>query len=131
MRFAVVSALLAGLLAAPAFAALPAPSPEAKAKAAEAAAKSAWADKVGAYQLCAVEDRIADTYRKNAIAAGKDVPPEAQMAACANPGPYAAAAASPAAKPLEASGAHSPAATAVSPPGSNATAAEISGGVKK
>ena len=38
---------------------------EAKAKAAEAAAKTAWTDKVDAYQLCKAQDRVAARYRKS------------------------------------------------------------------
>lgn len=51
--------------------------------------------------------------------------------ACADPGPYVSAVTPQANKPLEASGAHSPPGAAVSPPSSNATTAQIAGGVKK
>ena len=57
-----------------AFAKLPAPSDEAKAKAAETANKAAWNDKVAAYQLCKAQDRVADTYRKDAKGSGKTAP---------------------------------------------------------
>lgn len=114
-----------------AFAKLPPVSEETKAKADEAAAKSAWGDKVGAYKTCLAMDRVALNYRKNAQAAGKVVPePAPGTPACSDPGPYVSAADS-AAKPLEASGAHSPPDNAKAPPSSNATSAEISGGVKK
>jgi hypothetical protein len=126
MRLPVVIALLAGFAAASAFAKLPPPSDDAKAKVAEAAAKSAWDDKVGAYQLCAAMDRSAQFYRASAKEAGQEAPPAVATPPCADPGPYASAAPA-VAKPLEASGAHSPPETATSPPGSNATAAEISG----
>ena len=58
--------LLAALIAASAFAKLPPPTDEAKLIAAEGAAKAAWADKVGAYQLCNTTDRIADAHCKRA-----------------------------------------------------------------
>ncbi len=131
MRFAIAFAALAAVITVPAFAKLPAPSQEAQAKAAETAAKAAWTTKVGAYELCQVQDRIADTYRKGAASAGKELPPALPVPACADPGPFAVGAGAPAAKPLEASEAHSPAATATSPPSTNATEGEISGGAKK
>ena len=131
MRAVVVPALIvAALLAAPAFAKLPAPSDEAKAKAAEAAAKTAWSDKVGAYQLCRAMDRAAEHYRKTAKQDGKGAPAAVETPSCADPGPFAAAPVV-AAKPLEAAGAHSPATMATSPPGSKATAAELQGQPKK
>ncbi len=129
MRLA--AALIAALFATSVLAKLPPPTDEDKAKAAEAAAKAAWTDKVGQYQLCAAMDRTADAYRKSTKAAGKAVPVAVATAPCANPGSYMAPTRSVAAKPLEASGAHSPPAMAVSPPGTKATAAEIAGGPKK
>ena len=107
---------------------MPAPTEDAKAKAAEAAAKSAWTDKVAAYQLCQAQDRVAAKYRSVAMSSGKPTLPAMTTAPCADPGPYVAPMA---AKPLEASGAHSPPDTAKAPPSANATAAEIAGGVKK
>lgn len=71
---------------------LPAPSDEAKAKAAEAAAKAAHGDKVAAFQLCKSMDRVAATYRADAKKAGKEVPPPVDTPACADPGPFVAAA---------------------------------------
>lgn len=127
----VAAALIAAMFTAPVFAKLPPPTDADKAKAAEAAAKGAWADKVGQYQLCLAMDRTADAYRKSAKAAGKPVPVPIATAACANPGAYVSLAVPAAPKPLEASGAHSPPAMAVSPPGTKATAAEIAGGPKK
>jgi hypothetical protein len=102
---------------------LPPPSDEAKAKAAEAAAKAAWGDKVGAYQLCVVMDKVAARYLADAAKAGKSLQPTATPP-CADPGPFAYAPPAPA-KPLEAAGAHSPAATAVSPPSGKTPSAEL------
>ena len=132
-RFLVNPVLIAAALAATsAFAKLPALSDEAKAKAAEAAAKTAWADKVGGYQLCRVMDRVAESYRKTATANGKAAPAPVETPACADPGPFVAAVAAPAsAPPLEAAGAHSPTPTAVAPPSGKATAAEQQGVNKK
>jgi hypothetical protein len=110
---------------------LPPPSEEAKAKASEAAARSAWTDKVGAYQLCLVADKVAAQYlaRAKTAAAGASAPVPVATPPCADPGPFAMPETP--AKPLEAAGAHSPPATAVSPPSSKATDAEIKGGIKK
>jgi hypothetical protein len=126
---AIAALITATFLSASAFAKLPPLNDEAKAKAAETAAKAAWTDKVGAYQLCRAMDRTADYYRKSVKPGEKPAPAPVQTPACVDPGPYAAAAAS--APPLEAAGAHSPPATAVAPPSSNATAAEIQGKSKK
>ena len=134
MRIARVHALIIiATLAAPAFSKLPPPSDEAKAKAAETAAKSAWSDKVGGYQLCQAMNRVADRYRTSEKSAGKEAPAPIDTPACADPGAYTpvAAAAPASAPPLEASGAHSPAATSVGPPSSKATAAEQQGQPKK
>ena len=125
---ALTATALLAMLAVPAFARLPATSDEARAKAAEVAAKSAWSDKVGAYQLCRAMDRVAGAYRTSARAAGHEAPAAAETPACADPGPFVAPVAAP---PLEASGAHSPATMATSPPSSNATAAELQGQPKK
>ena len=99
-----------------ALAKIPAPvlTDEAKAKAAEAAAKTAWAGRVEAYQLCKAQDKVAASYYKTAKAAGKETKPAAAVPPCADPGPFAYV--PPEAKPIEAAGAHSPAATATSPP---------------
>ena len=131
----IVGAALAG----PALAKLPPLSDEAKAKAAEAAAKTAWSDKVAAFQLCKAQDRVVVSYDAGLKKAGKDVPAAVTTPPCTDPGPYVSAAAAPAsapasaapAKPLEAAGAHSPTATATSPPSSKATTAEIAGTAKK
>lgn len=89
-------ALLALLLATAtgsAVAKLPAPSDEAKARAAEAAAKTAHGNKVADYQLCKSMDRVAAGYLAGARKAGKAVPPAVETPACADPGPFVAAAA--------------------------------------
>ena len=78
---------------------LPPLSDEAKAKAAEAAAKTAWGDKVGAYQLCVAMDKVAARYLADAAKAGKTLQPTATPP-CSDPGPFAYAPPAPA-KPLE------------------------------
>lgn len=93
-------ALLGMSLAGAAVAKLPPLSPEAQAKADEAKQKTAWSDKVAAYQLCQAQNRVAAAYRK-----GKSEQPKAETAAapadagaapaippCQDPGPYVAAA---------------------------------------
>lgn len=123
-------AFIAAIFVSSVCAKLPPPTEEDKAKSAEAAAKTAWSDKVALYQLCNAMDRTADAYRKSAKAAGKSVPAPVATPACVDPGPYAPPVAV-ATKPLEASGAHSPPDAAASPPSSKSTAVEIAGGVKK
>ena len=121
---AVSATIASGLL----HATLPPPPEAAKAAAAESAAKSAWSDKVGAYQLCVAQDRVADAYRKDAKASGKTAPTPGSITPCQDPGPFVSPVAQ---KPLEASGAHSPPQTATSPPSTNAPAAETMGSKKK
>jgi hypothetical protein len=78
-------ALMALAVSGAAFAKLPPPSEEAKAAADAAKDKTAWSDKVAAYQLCVAQDKIAARYFKDKKPDGKasgDIP------ACANPGPY-------------------------------------------
>ena len=116
-----IAIICIGLFAGVAAAKLPTPSDEAKAKAAETAAKTAWTEKVSAYQLCKVQDKKAAAYLANAKKAGKEVKPTAGTPPCTDPGAFAYT--PPEAKPLEASGAHSPAGTAVTPPSTNTTAA--------
>ena len=106
MRSVTLAAVIVAALAGPVLAKLPALSDEAKAKAAETAAKSAWADKVGAYKLCLSMDRVADGYRKQAMASGKasPLPPQAPatasaVAAAPASGPATASASAPAAAP--------------------------------
>ena len=122
--------LVAMSVAASASAILPPPTPEAKAQATVATAKSAWSDKVAAYQLCVAGDRLAERYRQSLKTSMKDVPPPVATPPCADPGPFVPPVVAEA-KPLEAAGAHSPPETATAPPSSKATAAELAGGVKK
>ena len=125
MRTAIFA--LSASLAIPTFAKLP-PAPESsKAAAVEAAAKAAWTDKVGAYQLCLVTDRLAEAYRRDMNAKGKTIAGHSAVPPCVDPGPYVTPVAG---KPLEAAGAHSPPGTATSPPSTNATAAELQGSKK-
>jgi hypothetical protein len=131
MKLLAASLLLCMAAAPTVQAKLPPLSAEAQIKADEAKAKTAWTDKVSAYQLCKAMDRTAETYFKSAKSAGKETHAPVATPACTDPGPYVSASAASAAKPLEASGAHSPAATAISPPGSKATQAQLQGKKKK
>ena len=112
---------------------LPPPSDEAKAKAAETAAKAAWTDKVGSFQLCKTTDKVAARYLAETGKVGKPAPPT-PTPPCADPGPFvyappvAVAANVPAttpttSKPLESASAHSPPGNAVSPPSSTTPSA--------
>ena len=83
---------LATLFSLSALAKLPAPSDEAKAKAAEAAAKTAHGNKVADFQLCKSREKVAAHYYKTAKASGKPTNPPVATPACADPGPYVAAA---------------------------------------
>jgi len=125
-RPSVLVAALASALAFGAAAKLPALSDEAKAKAAEAASKASWNDKVGAYQLCQAQDKVAVTSRKTIAAAGKAASAAEPTPGCVDPGPYTPTTPE-ASKPLEAAGAHSPPGTATSPPSNKATSAEMTG----
>jgi hypothetical protein len=120
MKTRVVGLIVLGFAASSALAKLPPPSDEAKAKAAETTAKTAWSDKVGAFQLCKAMDRVAAGYSADAKKAGKDVKPVATPP-CADPGPFALT--PPASKPIEAAGAHSPPGAATSPPSTKVPAA--------
>lgn len=113
MKSSLVSIALAGALAGAAWSKLPAPSDEAKAKAAEAAARTAWTNKLADYQLCKAADQVAADYLASAKAAGKN-PKPTPTPPCADPGPFAYTAPDP--RPIEAAGAHSPAKTAATPP---------------
>ncbi len=84
-----LAAAVAAAAVAPVLAKLPAPSDEAKAKAAEAAAKTAWSDKVAAYQLCKAQDRVAAGYQAAAKKAGHPASAPVETPACADPGPFA------------------------------------------
>ena len=83
---------LASLFSLSAMAKLPAPSDEAKAKAAEAAAKTAHGNKVADFQLCKSREKVAAHYYKTAKASGKPTNPPVATPACADPGPFVAAA---------------------------------------
>ena len=88
---------------------LPPLSEEAKAKAAEAAAKTAHANKVADFQLCKSREKVAAHYYKT-TGKGKPVSKE-PTPACADPGPYKPAeqAAAPAAPAAPAAAAAKPA----------------------
>jgi hypothetical protein len=120
-------AVVLAMFAVVASAKLPPPPESAKAQAAEAAAKTAWSDKVAQYKLCLSIEHTAQTYRQNMKAAGKPAPEPQATPPCTDPGPFVTPIAQ---KPLEASGAHSPAGPAHTPPSSNATAAELTGSKK-
>jgi hypothetical protein len=82
---------------------MPAPvlSDEAKAKAAEAAARTAWSNKLADFQLCKSMDRVAARYLAEAKATGKSAKAATPTPPCADPGafvyppPASAAAAAP------------------------------------
>ena len=118
LPLALMSALI--LLVGPAAAKLPAASDDAKAKAAEAAAKTAHGNKVADFQLCKSMDKVAAKYYAAAKAAAKDAKPPIDTPACADPGPFAAAAPA-AAAPAVAAPAAAPAPAA--PPAPAAAAA--------
>lgn len=126
MRLSALVAVVASALAFGVAAKLPTLSDEAKAKAAETASKTAWSDKVGAYQLCQSQDKVAASYRKTSAAAGKAASAADPTPGCTDPGPYTPLTPE-ASKPLEAAGAHSPPGTATSPPSNKATSAEMTG----
>ncbi len=88
---------LAAMLAAiSAMAKLPPLSDEAKAKAAEAAAKTAYGNKLANYQLCKSMDTVAAGYFAQAKKDSKAVKPADKTDACADPGPFVYAAPVPA-----------------------------------
>jgi len=84
----VLLALSASLCSPLAWAKLPPPSDEAKAKAAEAAAKTAHADKVAAYQVCRSENKVAAEYFAASKKAGKPTNPPVATPPCVDPGPF-------------------------------------------
>ena len=104
-------ALAAAAVALPALAKLPAPGDDAKAKAAEAAAKTAYGNKVANFQLCKSMDKTAAAYFAQAKKDGKAVKPAETLAPCADPGAFVYA------PPAPASGAApaAPAAVAAAP----------------
>ncbi|HET9044477.1 MAG TPA: hypothetical protein VFN70_15075 [Burkholderiales bacterium] len=79
-----------------------------KAAAAEAAAKTAHAGKVGAYQQCEAENRTAAKYIAAEKAKGKTITPQVTTP-CVNPGPFQTAGAAAAAPPAPAAKAAAPA----------------------
>ena len=74
-------AMLGMALAGAAGAKLPPVSPEAQAKAEEAKQKTAWSDKVAAFQLCKAQDRVAAAYQQKKV--GQAAPAAASAAAVA------------------------------------------------
>ena len=108
--------VLASLFSVAAMAKLPAPSDEAKAKAAEAAAKTAHGNKVADFQLCKSREKVAAHYYKTAKSSGKPTSPPVATPACADPGPFVAAApAAPAAVAAAPAAAAKPAAPGAAP----------------
>ena len=98
--------IMLGLTAAgAAVAKLPPVSPEAQAKADEARQKTAWTDKVAAYQLCKAQDKLAAAYRQKK---GGDAAPAAPATASAASTPAPAA-------PADAAGQSAPPAVAAAP----------------
>jgi hypothetical protein len=93
---------LGALLAASAAAKLPPLSDDAKAKAAEAAAKTAHGNKVADFQLCKSMNKTAAVYYEQSKKANKDVKAPTATPDCADPGPFGAAPAAPAAVPAAA-----------------------------
>ena len=88
----IIAFTFCAITSAAAFSSLPPLTPEAQAAADLAKAKAAYGDRVGAYQLCQAQNRVADRYRVSGTAA---------PAACVAPPPFAppvAAAPAPAAK---------------------------------
>ena len=101
-KFAAVLTAAAGLSFVISVAAkLPPPSDDAKAKAAEAAAKTAWSDKVASFQLCMAMNKAAANYQAAMKQAGKTAATSIDTPACADPGAYVSptAASAPAAAP--------------------------------
>jgi hypothetical protein len=84
-------ALIGMTVAGVAGAKLPPPSADAQAKAAEAKDKTAWSDKVAAYQLCLAQDKVAAYYRRTKGAEVTTAMAAAAIPPCQNPGPYVAA----------------------------------------
>ena len=119
--------VLASLFSVSAMAKLPAPSDEAKAKAAEAAAKTAHGNKVADFQLCKSREKVAAHYYKTAKASGKPTNPPVATPACADPGPFVAAApAAPAAVAAAPAAAAKPAVPGAAPAPAAAAPAKMS-----
>ena len=86
----IIAFTLCAFTSASIFAALPPLTPEAQEAATLAKAKAAYGDRMGAFQLCQAQNRVADLYK----VAGAPAP-----AACVAPPPFVApVAAAPAAK---------------------------------
>ncbi|MEB0141035.1 MULTISPECIES: hypothetical protein [unclassified Undibacterium] len=83
--FSCSAGLLSALWCSVSLAALPAPTVEAKAKSDAAKAKTAWSDKLAAYQLCQAQNKVAAAYLK-----GRETKALPLMPPCADPGPYQA-----------------------------------------
>jgi hypothetical protein len=100
-----LTAVLAASLATTAVvqAKLPPLNDEAKAKAAEAAAKTAYGNKVANYQLCKSMDKVAAAYFAQAKKEGKPAKPTEGAPACADPGPFVYTPPAPASAPAAAS----------------------------
>ncbi len=112
IRSVVPALTLLAMMAAPlATAKLPVPvlTDEAKAKVAEAAAKTAWGNKVADFQLCKSMDKAAVKYYATMKAASKDVKPATETPPCADPGPFVAAPPAAVAAPAPAASAAPPA----------------------
>lgn len=80
-----LAAALLSLTSGPAGAKLPAPTEEQKAQAALAKAKTAWGDKVAAFQTCKAQDKVVASYEAGGKAAHTQ-----PGAPCVDPGPFAA-----------------------------------------
>ena len=124
-------ACLVAVVPALAWAKLPAPNltPEEKAKAAEAAARTAWSNKVADFQLCRSMERTAAHYFEVAKKRGTAAAADPSAPACTDPGAFVYN--PPDAKPIEAAGAHSPPATAATPPSTKTPAADAASAPKK
>ena len=102
-RMLMLIALAAGAVGTQgALAKLPPPTDAQQAKSAETKARTAWADKVAAFQLCKSQDRIAARYYGDMKARGNATHDPVQTAACADPGPFVAPEAPAAAAPATA-----------------------------
>lgn len=75
----IITFTLCSFAASSIFAALPPPTPEAAEAAALAKAKAAYGDRVGAFQLCQAQNKVADRFRVS----GTPAP-----AACVAPPPF-------------------------------------------
>ena len=77
----IIAFMLCAFTSASIFAALPPLTPEAQEAATLAKAKSAYGDRMGAYQLCQAQNRVADRFKMSGTAA---------PAACTAPPPFVA-----------------------------------------